>query len=53
MQEAQAWIISESILKHSAKNIIPILTSKVILKDKGQENVSAKLNFEQGLTFKK
>ena len=39
MQEPQASIITNSILKHSAKNAIPIEMSITILKDKEQKIV--------------
>ena len=37
MQEAQASLISDSVLKRYVKNAIPIEMSKTISKDKGQK----------------
>ena len=41
MHETQTSIISDSVLKCSAKNVMPIETSKIISKDKGQDCVTA------------
>ena len=35
----EASIISDSVLKHFEKNAVPVKTSKVIAKDKGQKMV--------------